>query len=629
MKLITRFATTIAVVGAATLVPATATQAADTEETGRMMLVLDFSGSMKEKAAGGVTKIEAAKQALNDVIDGLPAKQDVGLRVYGAKVFSRDDKGACTDSQRIVDLGTDNRADLKAAVSKYKPFGETPIGFALQEAGKDLGGEGQRTIVLVSDGEPTCDPDPCKVAAQLSKKGIDLRIDVVGLDVDGKARDKLKCIADKGNGTYYDADSAEELTESLTTTSVRASRPFDLTGTPVKGTPRAANAPTLKTGQYLDTIPLNDGLWYKIKRTTKNSTIHVGVTNKRQAGWALNNVLNVKTYTDPDRSACNSEQSFPHGSLGYASATTWKNDPADECNTAGTTYVHVERASNSEEIVGQPIEVAVYEEPPLADPSGRDLAAAPEEPQWSTLKPAAPAADLVPGTSISNAPVVDDGTYAFDINPGETQVLALPLDWGQSLRAQFDAPLTPEILQGGGDGPNVAILGPLRDRSRVDFYGSAPEDWTTAAFGNLRYGDDKAFRIGAQTQSVAFSQRTSGESDKEGAAVPGIRYVQVSYNVRDGAPMRYTLTLKTDGTAGEGGPKYAKVDGLTPPSADSRLTSGVAASGEAGSDGPEAKKADGSPDSGGFPLVPIGLGVIGVIALGAAALVFRKSRTQA
>ena len=177
----------------AVLVPLAAAEAAGPSsaapgDRGRLMLVLDSSGSMAEPASGGGTKIQAAKTALHDVVDGLPTDAEVGMRVYGAKVFSRSDAGACTDSQRVVDLGSDNRADLQSAIDAYKPYGETPIGYALQEAAADLGGEGPRSIVLVSDGEPTCPPDPCKVARQISKDGVDVRIDVVGLDVSGNMR---------------------------------------------------------------------------------------------------------------------------------------------------------------------------------------------------------------------------------------------------------------------------------------------------------------------------------------------------------------------------------------------------------------------------------------------------------
>ena len=154
-----------------------------------MVLVLDSSGSMKERTGAGETKIAAAREALTAVIGSLPDEQAVGLRVYGAEVFSRDDPGACTDSRLVVPVETGNRDRLREAVGRYTPYGETPIGHALQEAGRDLGSEGKRTIVLVSDGEPTCTPDPCVVARDLAQQGVDLTIDVVGLDVDGQGPD--------------------------------------------------------------------------------------------------------------------------------------------------------------------------------------------------------------------------------------------------------------------------------------------------------------------------------------------------------------------------------------------------------------------------------------------------------
>lgn len=64
-------------------VPARADDSGDSgvKDPGRMVMVLDSSGSMKETAAGGETKIAAAKAALNRVIGSLPDDQAVGLRV--------------------------------------------------------------------------------------------------------------------------------------------------------------------------------------------------------------------------------------------------------------------------------------------------------------------------------------------------------------------------------------------------------------------------------------------------------------------------------------------------------------------------------------------------------------------
>lgn len=43
---------------------------------------------------------DAARSALHAVIDELPDTAEVGLRVFGAKVFSRNDPGACQDTHR-------------------------------------------------------------------------------------------------------------------------------------------------------------------------------------------------------------------------------------------------------------------------------------------------------------------------------------------------------------------------------------------------------------------------------------------------------------------------------------------------------------------------------------------------
>ncbi len=70
----------VGVVAAGGLVPA-----AQAAGDAKLVLVLDSSGSMKEKV-GASTKIAIAKRALNTVVDRLPADAAVGLRVYGATV---------------------------------------------------------------------------------------------------------------------------------------------------------------------------------------------------------------------------------------------------------------------------------------------------------------------------------------------------------------------------------------------------------------------------------------------------------------------------------------------------------------------------------------------------------------
>ena len=88
--------------------------------------------------------------------------------------------------------------------------------------------------------------------------------------------------------------------------------------------------------------------------------------------------------------------------------------------------------------------------------------------------------------------------------------------------------------------------------------------------------------------------------------------------------MAYTLTLKTNGKAGEGAAPYKAVDGLVAPSADSPLVTGV---GTVSGKKPTTNRASTKDDSG-LPVLPIGLGVIGVVLLGGAYTAFRRARAS-
>lgn len=192
-----------------------AAAAPTTTPTVPVMIVLDASGSMNQTDAPG-PRIEAAKEAVTSLIDGLPAQTQVGFQVYGTGTGSTDAEQAagCTDIKTLTPVGPLDAADLKTKVGSVVASGYTPIGNALRAAADALPNEGPRSIVLVSDGEDTCAPPaPCDVAKELKKQGIDLTVHTVGFKVDPVARVQLSCIADATGGTYSDANDATELAE--------------------------------------------------------------------------------------------------------------------------------------------------------------------------------------------------------------------------------------------------------------------------------------------------------------------------------------------------------------------------------------------------------------------------------
>ncbi|MFG2884667.1 VWA domain-containing protein [Streptomyces sp. NPDC048297] len=231
----------------------------------KVELVLDVSGSMRTRDIDGGSRMAAAKQAFNEVLDATPEEVQLGIRTLGANYRGNDRKTGCTDTAQLYPVGPLDRTDAKTAVATLAPTGWTPIGPALQKAAGDLeGGDGTRRIVLISDGEDTCQPlDPCEVAREIAAKGIGLTIDTLGLVPNAKTRDQLSCIADATGGTYTDVRHKEELSDRVGELVDRAADPV-VTPVATEGTDQCASAPALTSGLYTDREEFGQQRWYKV-----------------------------------------------------------------------------------------------------------------------------------------------------------------------------------------------------------------------------------------------------------------------------------------------------------------------------------------------------------------------------
>lgn len=185
-----------------------------------VLIVFDASGSMEEKI-GSETKIHIAKRVLEDVLLKADTEVNLGLRVYGLSNPTGKPYIDCTDSRLLVFPGTNNRRTIISEIHKILPKGFTPITYSLSQAVRDLlPYEGEKSIILISDGQETCGGDPCELAHDINTQNIDLKIDVVGFGIrdDYLAQKQLKCIALNTEGKYFSADSAEELAYGLSQT---------------------------------------------------------------------------------------------------------------------------------------------------------------------------------------------------------------------------------------------------------------------------------------------------------------------------------------------------------------------------------------------------------------------------
>lgn len=178
--------------------------------------LLDASGSMLQRI-GGERRIEIAKKALIDLTSNvLPANADFALRVFGNK-----EAGSCRTDLEIP-LAT---LDKNAAVAHIKTINsmnlaKTPIGASLLLVRQDLAAvKGSALVVLVTDGEETCDGDPRAAITALRDAGLDVRVNIVGFAVDEVAlKETFETWARLGNGAFFDAQDGEQLQRAIRAT---------------------------------------------------------------------------------------------------------------------------------------------------------------------------------------------------------------------------------------------------------------------------------------------------------------------------------------------------------------------------------------------------------------------------
>ncbi len=187
--------------------------AAVAQDRPRAILVLDASGSMWGQIEGKA-KITIAQEVIGDLLQTLPPEQVLGLTAYGHRR-----KGDCTDIETIIAPEGDQRAAIGAAVNGFKPKGKTPMTDAIIAAAEALKyTEEAATVILVSDGVETCNPDPCAAARLLEATGVNFTAHVIGFDVgsDATALAQMKCLAEETGGTFTTAANAAELGDALT-----------------------------------------------------------------------------------------------------------------------------------------------------------------------------------------------------------------------------------------------------------------------------------------------------------------------------------------------------------------------------------------------------------------------------
>ncbi|MEZ5397119.1 MAG: VWA domain-containing protein [Bryobacterales bacterium] len=181
---------------------------------GAVEIILDASGSMLQRQ-GSERRIEIAKRTLIALTqETIPPGTTFALRVFGHK-----EADSCrTDLEMTAGPLDPAAAALKIGSIQAMNLAKTPIAASLAAVLQDLRGHaGEKIVVLVTDGEETCEGDPAETIEALREAGVDVRVNIVGFAIDDEGlKSQFRYWAEVGGGGYFDAADADQLGASLT-----------------------------------------------------------------------------------------------------------------------------------------------------------------------------------------------------------------------------------------------------------------------------------------------------------------------------------------------------------------------------------------------------------------------------
>ena len=175
-------------------------------------IIFDASGSMLQKI-GGKRRIEIARETLTRLTSQIiPTGTPFAMRVFGREVNS-------CQTDLFIPVSPLNAPAVAGQIAtlEAKNGAKTPIGASLARVAEDLASvRGERLVVLLTDGEETCNGDPAAEIEKLQKSGLGVRVSIVGFAIDEpNLAVTFRQWASAGNGAFFEANDAAGLSNAL------------------------------------------------------------------------------------------------------------------------------------------------------------------------------------------------------------------------------------------------------------------------------------------------------------------------------------------------------------------------------------------------------------------------------
>ena len=176
-------------------------------------VILDASGSMLQRQ-GGKRRIEIARETLVSLVtETIPKNTPFALRVFGHK-----EANSCRTDLEIplVPLDATSLTPIINEINAVN-LAKTPIAASLAAVASDLKSvAGERVVILLTDGEETCEGDPALAIRSLCARGASVRVNIVGFAIEDESlKQTFESWATLGSGRYLNAPSGNELAQAM------------------------------------------------------------------------------------------------------------------------------------------------------------------------------------------------------------------------------------------------------------------------------------------------------------------------------------------------------------------------------------------------------------------------------
>ncbi|MGM0983333.1 MAG: VWA domain-containing protein [Pseudomonadota bacterium] len=185
------------------------------------VMVLDASGSMWNRMDGDITRIEVARDVIDEYLQDRDPEVPLSVLAYG-----HNRRGDCGDIEVIAAMELQDADTLADQIRALNPQGMTPIAESLRLAAEQVPRTAEAAdIILVTDGLETCDGDPCAEAARLAEQGLKIRAHVVGFGLTDNEVQQLSCVTEQTGGQLFQTNSGAELASALSQVEQAAAEP--------------------------------------------------------------------------------------------------------------------------------------------------------------------------------------------------------------------------------------------------------------------------------------------------------------------------------------------------------------------------------------------------------------------